>query len=176
MVTHPEIDKVLRILTEFQGANTMLGRMQEKYDSFRILISTILSARAKDEVTEVIAGELFKRYPNAKSLASAKKNDVIKIIKRIGFYNNKAKNVLGAAKKIKEEFGGKIPRTMKEILTIPGVARKTANVVLGNAYGIVEGIAVDTHVKRFAQKFDLTTHTDPVKIEKDLPNLDFLIQ
>ncbi|MEK7579107.1 MAG: endonuclease III [Patescibacteria group bacterium] len=140
-------------------------------NSWELLVSVILSAQCTDTMVNRVTKTLFKKYRTLDDYVNADIKEFAQDIRQTGFFNNKAKNVLGAAKKIKEEFGGKIPRTMKEILTIPGVARKTANVVLGNAYGIVEGIAVDTHVKRFAQKFDLTTHTDPVKIEKDLMEL-----
>src|SRR3989304_1728221 len=113
MVKHSEIDKILKILVKEQGTSTMLGRMSKKYDPFKVLISTILSARAKDEVTEVISEELFKKYPTAKSLANAKQGDVIKIIRRIGFYNAKSKNIINAAKMVLYQFNGKVPQTLE---------------------------------------------------------------
>ncbi len=143
-----------------------------KYENpWELLVSVILSAQCTDKMVNRVTETLFKKYRTLDDYVNANPQEFAQDIRQTGFFNNKAKNVLGAAKKIKEEFDGGVPRTMSEILTIPGVARKTANVVLGNAYGIVEGIAVDTHVKRFAQKFDLTTHADPVKIERDLMEL-----
>jgi endonuclease-3 len=118
-------------------------------------------------VNEVTA-KLFKKYRSFSAYLRAKPEVFEQDIRQTGFYRNKAKNILAAARMVKQEFGGNVPRTMPEMLRIPGVARKTANVVLGNAYGVVEGIAVDTHVKRFAQKFGLTDYADPVRIEKDL--------
>ncbi|TSC97549.1 MAG: endonuclease III, partial [Parcubacteria group bacterium Greene1014_47] len=127
------------------------------------------------KVNEVTA-KLFQKYKTLDSYVKASRSRLSikafeKDIHSCGFFRNKTKNILAAAKLIKEKFCGTIPRTMKEMLTIPGVARKTANVVLGNAYGVVEGIAVDTHVMRLSQKFGLTDHKDPVKIERDLMEL-----
>src|SRR3989338_3633105 len=124
MVTHTEIDTVLRLLLRAQGTNTMLDRMSKKYDPFRVLISTILSARAKDEVTEVIAEELFKQYPTVVDLARAEVKDVVPIIRRIGFFNAKSKNVINAAKMILEKFSGQVPDTLEELIQLPGVGRK----------------------------------------------------
>ncbi len=137
-------------------------------NSWELLVSVILSAQCTDKMVNRVTENLFKKYKTLDDYVHADILEFSQDIRQTGFFNNKAKNVLGAAKKVKEEFGGIVPNTMEKLLTIPGVARKTANVVLGNAYGVVEGIAVDTHVKRFAQKFDLTDYSDPVKIEKDL--------
>lgn len=137
-------------------------------NNWELLVAVILSAQCTDKKVNEVTKTLFKKYKTLDDYIKADLKEFEKDIKPTGFYHNKAKNILTAAKIIKEKFHGKIPKTMSEILTLPGVARKTANVVLGNAFGIVEGIAVDTHVKRFAIKFDLTDHKDPIKIEKDL--------
>ena len=120
-----------------------------------------------NKVTE----KLFKKYPTLDDYVNADIEEFKQDIRQTGFFNNKAKNVLAAAKIVKEKFGGEVPRTMEEMITIPGAARKTANVVLGNLFGVVEGIAVDTHVKRFALRFNLTDHNNPNKIEQDLMKL-----
>lgn len=138
---------------------------------WELLVAVILSAQCTDKVVNTVTPALFKKYRSIDDFADADIKELAKDIYTTGFFNNKAKNIIGAAKKIKESFSGKVPKTMHELLTIPGVARKTGNVVLGNAYGVVEGIAVDTHVKRFAQKFGLSSHQDPVKIERDLMEL-----
>lgn len=140
-------------------------------NNWELLVAVILSAQCTDKMVNKVTPGLFKKYKKLDDYVNAKPSVFERDIKPTGFYKNKTKNILAAAKKIKKDFGGKLPRTMEEMLTIPGVARKTANVVLGNAYGIVEGIAVDTHVKRFAQKFDLTDHKNPVRIERDLMEL-----
>jgi len=137
-------------------------------NNWELLVAVILSAQCTDKKVNEVTAKLFKKYRALDDYVRADRKEFERDIKPTGFYRNKAKNILAAAKIVKEKFGGKIPRTMKEILTLPGVARKTANVVLGNAYGVVEGIAVDTHVRRFARKFDLTDHDDPAKIEQDL--------
>ncbi len=133
MVTHQDIDRVLSILARQQGT-TMLGRMSTKYDPFKVLISTILSARAKDEVTEVIAGELFKSYPTPEKLAKANPARVKQIIRRIGFFNAKTKNIINTAKLLLKNFGGEVPRTLENLVELPGVGRKVANCVLVYAY------------------------------------------
>ena len=133
-----------------------------------MLVATILSAQCTDERVNKVTVELFKKYRTCRDYAGAKPEVLQKDIHSTGFYRNKAKNIQGACKVLIEEFGGVVPRTMDEILTLPGVARKTANVVLGNAYGVVEGIVVDTHVIRLAGRLGLTVEKDPAKIEKDL--------
>lgn len=140
-------------------------------DNWELLVAVILSAQCTDKKVNEVTGKLFKKYKNLDDYVSANSHEFAEDIKSTGFYRNKAKNILRAAKIIKGKFDGKIPRIMKEILTIPGVARKTANVVLGNAYGVVEGIAVDTHVARLAQKLGLSNQKDPNKIEQDLMQL-----
>ena len=132
------------------------------------MVAVQLSAQCTDKKVNEVTAELFKKYKTLGDYVSANLKAFQKDIKSTGFYRNKGKNILAAAKIVKKKFGGKLPRTMEEMLTLPGVARKTANVVLGNAYGIVEGIAVDTHVRRLTRLLRLTTHNDPNKIEQDL--------
>jgi len=144
-------------------------KMVLNYSSnWELLVAVVLSAQCTDKMVNKVTEKLFKKYKTLDDYIAAKPLEFEQDIKSTGFYKMKAKNVLAAAKVVKEDFGGRIPRTIEEMITIPGVGRKTANVVLGNAYGIVEGIAVDTHVKRFALRYDLTDHTTPEKIEKDL--------
>lgn len=140
-------------------------------NNWELLIAVELSAQCTDKKVNEVTEKLFKKYRKLDDYVGVAPKEFEKDIKSTGFYRNKAKNILAAAKMIKEKFKGKIPRTMEEILTIPGVARKTANVVLGNAYGVIEGIAVDTHVRRFALKFDLSDYDNPNKIEQDLMRL-----
>lgn len=137
-------------------------------NNWELLVAVILSAQCTDKMVNVVTAKLFKKYRKLDDYVEANQKEFEQDIHSTGFYHNKAKNILAAAKIIKEKYNGKIPKTMQEMLSLPGVARKTANVVLGNAYGIVEGIAVDTHVKRLAKKLGFTDHTDPNKIEKDL--------
>ena len=122
---------------------------------WELLVAVILSAQCTDVMVNKVTEKLFKKYPTLDDYVNAKVDEFEQDIKSTGFYHNKAKNVLAAAKLIKEKYRGKIPKTMAEMLTIPGVARKTANVVLGNAHGVVEGIAVDTHVHRLSQRLRL---------------------
>lgn len=137
-------------------------------NNWELLVAVILSAQCTDKKVNEVTAKLFKKYRKLDDYVNADRKEFEKDVKSTGFYRAKAKNILRSAKIVKEKFGGKIPRTMEEILTLPGVARKTANVVLGNAYGVVEGIAVDTHVRRLSKLLGLTEHDDPVKIEKDL--------
>ncbi|MCH7552009.1 endonuclease III [Patescibacteria group bacterium] len=140
-------------------------------NNWELLVSVILSAQCTDKKVNEVTKKLFSKYKTLNDYIKVSQAEFEQDIKPTGFYRAKTKNILGAAKMLKEKFGGKVPKTMQEILKLPGVARKTANVVLGNAYGIVEGIAVDTHVMRLTQKLGLTKQKDPVKIEKDLMNL-----
>ncbi len=135
---------------------------------FQLLVSTILSAQCTDERVNQVTPALFRKYAKPEALAYASPRELEQEIRPTGFFRNKTKSIMGASKKIIEEFGGTVPRTMEEILTLPGVARKTANVVLGTAYGIPSGIVVDTHVQRLSGRLDLTKNTDPRKIEQDL--------
>ncbi|GAC1628633.1 MAG: endonuclease III [Candidatus Acidiferrum sp.] len=135
---------------------------------FQLLISTILSAQCTDVRVNQVAKTLYKKYPDAKAMAYATPRDLEQEIRPTGFFRNKTKSIMGASRAIVETFGGDVPRTMEEILTLPGVARKTANVVLGTAYGIAKGVVVDTHVMRLSRRLDLTRATEPKKIEQDL--------
>jgi endonuclease-3 len=137
-------------------------------NGWELMVAVQLSAQCTDERVNKVTDKLFKKYKTVSAYAKASQEEMEKDIYQCGFYRSKAKNIIAAAKMTKSHFGGEIPRTMAELLTIPGVARKTANVVLSNLHDVVEGIAVDTHVRRFAIRFDLSDHTDPVRIEKDL--------
>jgi endonuclease-3 len=140
-----------------------------KYDNaFQLLISTILSAQCTDVVVNQVTEKLFQKYPDAKALAYANPAELEKEIRPTGFFRNKTKSIMGTSKKLLENFHGEVPRTMEELLTLPGVARKTANVVLGTAFGIASGVVVDTHVQRLSTRLDLTKNTDAKKIEQDL--------
>lgn len=133
-----------------------------------LLVATILSAQTPDAHVNKVTEHLFKKYKSIKDYADAPLATLQKDVSSINFYRNKAKNIQASAKTILEKFSGKVPKTMDELTVLPGVARKTANIILSNAYGINEGIAVDTHVKRLAYRLGLTKNEDPVKIEKDL--------
>jgi endonuclease-3 len=137
-------------------------------NAWELLVATILSAQCTDKRVNEVTPGLFKKYPTIRDFANAKQEEMAQDIRSTGFFNNKAKSVIGAARKILSDFGGEVPREMDKLLTVPGAARKTANVVLGTAYGIASGVVVDTHVQRIAQRLDLTKETDPKKIEQDL--------
>jgi endonuclease-3 len=135
---------------------------------FQLVISTILSAQCTDVRVNQVTEKLYKKYPDAKAFAYANPAELEQEIRPTGFFRNKTKSVMGASKAIVEKFGGEVPRTMEEMLSLPGVARKTANVVLGTAYGIPSGVVVDTHVLRLARRLELTKHEEPKKVEQDL--------
>lgn len=135
---------------------------------WQLLVATILSAQCTDERVNKVTPGLFKKFPTIDDLASVPQEELAQEIHSCGFFNNKARSIIGAAKKVKTEFGGNVPQTLDELLSVPGAARKTANVVLGTAYGIASGVVVDTHVQRITQRLDLTKNADPVKIEQDL--------
>jgi endonuclease-3 len=135
---------------------------------FQLLVATILSAQCTDKRVNMVTPALFARFPDAARMAKAPPGELEALIKSTGFYRNKAKNILGAARTLVERFSGEVPRTMDQLLELPGVARKTGNVVLGSGFGLAEGIAVDTHVIRLTGRWGVTTHDDPVKIERDL--------
>jgi endonuclease-3 len=137
-------------------------------NAFQLLISTILSAQCTDVRVNQVAETLYKKYPDPKAFVYATPSELEQDIRPTGFFRNKTKSVMGASKAILEKFGGEVPRTMEEILTLPGVARKTGNVVLGTAYGITSGVVVDTHVLRLSNRLDLSRNEDPKKVEQDL--------
>lgn len=140
-------------------------------NAFELLIATILSAQCTDERVNIVTSTLFRKYRGPKDFADVAQEELEQDIHSTGFFRNKAKSIRGAANRIIDEFGGHVPETMDEILSLPGVARKTANVVLGNAFGIASGVVVDTHVSRLSQRLGLTTEKTPEKIELDLQAL-----
>lgn len=164
--------------TDPARVRTILQKLDEAYpaatcalkheNAFQLLIATILSAQCTDERVNQVTPALFAKYDGAKGFAYANPAELEQEIRPTGFFRNKTKSIMGASRKIVEEFGGEVPRTMEQMLTLPGVARKTANVVLGTAFGIAAGVVVDTHVQRVAGRLDLTKNTDPKKIEQDL--------
>ena len=164
--------------TEPKRVAAILAKLDEAYgnatcelkheNAFQLLISTILSAQCTDVRVNQVAETLYKKYPDAKAFAYATPSELEQDIRPTGFFRNKTKSVMGASKAILEKFGGQVPRTMEEILTLPGVARKTGNVVLGTAYGIASGVVVDTHVLRLSNRLDLSRNEDPKKVEQDL--------
>jgi endonuclease-3 len=176
---HAKAAKLARVAgTDPRRVAAILAKLDEAYpnaicelkheNAFQLLISTILSAQCTDVRVNQVAETLYKKYPDPKAFAYATPSEMEQEIRPTGFFRNKTKSVMGASKAIIEKFAGEVPRTMEEILTLPGVARKTANVVLGTAYGIPSGIVVDTHVRRIANRLDLTRNEDPKKIEQDL--------
>ncbi len=164
--------------TDPKRVTAILAKLDEAYgnatcelkheNAFQLLISTILSAQCTDVRVNQVAETLYKKYPDAKAFAYATPGELEQDIRPTGFFRNKTKSVMGASKAIIEKFGGQVPRTMEEILTLPGVARKTGNVVLGTAYGISSGVVVDTHVLRLSNRLDLSRNEDPKKVEQDL--------
>jgi endonuclease III len=164
--------------TDPERVAAILDKLDEAYpqavcelmheNPFQLMISTILSAQCTDVRVNQVTAELYKKYTTPEAFAYANPSELEKEIRPTGFFRNKTKSIMGASKAIVEEFGGKVPQTMEEMLTLPGVARKTANVVLGTGYGIAVGVVVDTHVIRLSRRLDLTRHDDPKKIEQDL--------
>lgn len=160
--------KVIELLEkEYPNANIALNYT----NPIELLVATMLSAQCTDERVNIVTKTLFKKYRSAKDYARADLAGLEQEIKSTGFYHNKAKNVKNATQMMVEKFGSKVPKTMDELLQLPGVARKTANIVLQNAYGVVEGIAVDTHVRRTSKRLGLTQNEDQDKIEQDLTKL-----
>ncbi|MGE4504768.1 MAG: endonuclease III [Desulfovibrionaceae bacterium] len=159
-------------------AKEILRRLAERYpepepaldwtNAWELLVATVLAAQCTDARVNQVTPVFFRRWPSIADVAGADVAEIEEVVRSTGFFRNKAKNLKGAAELVMGEFGGELPRTMKEMIRLPGVARKTANIVLSNAFGIHEGIAVDTHVTRLAFRMGLTTNTDAVKIERDL--------
>lgn len=137
-------------------------------NAWELTVATILSAQCTDVRVNMVTPALFKAFPTPKAMAAASLPEIEALIRTTGFFRNKAKSIQGAARAVTEEFGGKVPQTMEEILRLPGVARKTGNVVLGSWYGIAAGIVVDTHVMRLSRRLELTKQTTPEKVEQDL--------
>lgn len=163
---------------ENQRVATILSVLAQEYpdaqcalrheNAYQLLVATILSAQCTDVRVNLVTPSLFRRYPTPADLAEAETLELQELIRTTGFFRNKAKSLIGAARKMVADFAGQVPRSMKELLTLPGVARKTANVVLGTAFGISSGVVVDTHVRRLSQRLGLSRQKNPVKIERDL--------
>jgi endonuclease-3 len=159
------VGEILRLLDEaYPNARCALLHR----NPWQLLVSTILSAQCTDKRVNMVTPALFQKYPTVKDFAAVRQVVLEQDIRSTGFFRNKAKSLIGAAKKVLADFGGRVPQTMEEILTLPGVARKTANVVLGTAFGLASGVVVDTHVQRIARRLDLSRQEDPGKIERDL--------
>jgi endonuclease III len=161
-------DRVAAILEKLDEAYPAVTCALTHETPFQLLISTILSAQCTDERVNQVTKTLYKKYPDAKAFAYANPSELEMDIRPTGFFRNKTKSIMGASRKIVEEFGGAVPQSMDELLSLPGVARKTANVVLGTAFGIAVGVVVDTHVTRLSHRLDLSRQDDPKKIEQDL--------
>ncbi|MHB1193267.1 MAG: endonuclease III [Longimicrobiales bacterium] len=155
------------LVEEYPGAHCELDFV----DPFQLGVATILSAQTTDVRVNMVTPELFRRYPDARALAAARQEDVEEIVRTTGFFRNKAANIIGFARAVVAEHGGRVPRTMAELHALPGVGRKTANVILGNAFGVDEGVVVDTHVKRLSFLLGFTRERTPEKIEEDLMEL-----
>jgi endonuclease-3 len=156
------------ILTRLRAAYPDARCALDYHDAYELLAATILSAQCTDARVNLVTPVLFAEYPTADTLARATPADVEKIIQSTGFFRNKTRSLIGMAQALVAEYGGDVPRTMDQLRELPGVGRKTANVVLGNAFGINEGVTVDTHVARVSQRLRLTREDDPVRIERDL--------
>ena len=159
------VKKILALLDRMYPDVTCALRHSNAWE---LLVATILSAQCTDKRVNEVTPGLFRKYPTIEDFAHAAQDEMAQDIRSTGFFNNKAKSVIGAGRKILGDFGGQVPRDMDHLLTVPGAARKTANVVLGTAFGIASGVVVDTHVQRISRRLDLTKETDPGKIEKDL--------
>ena len=167
--TSPErLQKIFRALDDlFPKAECALRHE----NPFQLLVATILSAQCTDERVNRVTPGLFQKYPTPQDFAALGQPVLEREVRSTGFFRNKSKNIIGAARKIVQQFGGEVPRTMEEMLTLPGVARKTANVVLGTAFGIPTGVVVDTHVFRIARRLKLSKQKTPERVEQDLMKL-----
>jgi endonuclease-3 len=162
------LNRILSALDKLYPAATCALRHN---NAWQLLVATILSAQCTDQRVNKVTPGLFEKYPTMHDFAAASQDELAADIRSTGFFNNKARSIIGAARTILQEFNGGIPRNIEDLLRVPGAARKTANVVLGTAFGIASGVVVDTHVQRIAGRLDLTRETDPGKIEKDLMKL-----
>jgi endonuclease III len=168
-------------LSKKQRATEIMRRLHEHYPNatcsldyetpVQLLVATILSAQCTDDRVNIVTPKLFGRFPDAPSMANAELSELEELVRSTGFYRNKAKNIQAACRRIVDVYGGEVPAVMEDLLTLPGVARKTANVTLAHAYGIIVGVTVDTHVKRISYLWGLTKNTDPLKIEQELMKL-----
>jgi endonuclease-3 len=165
------LSEILTVLKELYYKPDIKLNFLDFDNPFQILIMTVLSAQTTDNNVNKVKPQLFSKYPDCKALAAANQDDVEEIIRSTGFYHAKAKNIIAASKMLRDDFGSEVPRTIEELTKLPGVGRKTANIVLSHAYNINDGIAVDTHVKRLAGRLGMTESTDPVIIEQDLMKL-----
>ena len=161
-------EQVLGIIEELRGLYPGAKCTLNFTNPLELMIATQLAAQCTDERVNIVTEKLFQKYRSVEDYATVSQEELEQDIRSTGFYHNKAKNIRAACQRIITEFGGEVPRTMSELLSLPGVARKTANVVLGNAFGIVEGFTVDTHNIRLSRRFGWTTHTDAAKVEQDL--------
>ena len=177
----PNVSKPKTAAERAARVNAILKILDERYpnvtcalrhtNAWELLVATILSAQCTDVRVNMVTPGLFRKYPTIRDFANASQEEMAQDIRSTGFFNNKAKSVIGAAKTILANFGGEVPREIDQLLTVPGAARKTANVVLGTAFGIASGVVVDTHVQRISNRLDLTKESDPKKIEQDLMKL-----
>lgn len=161
-------ERVAAILVELRKAYPDVVCALNHKNAWELTVATILSAQCTDVRVNLVTPALFKAFPTPKAMAAASLPELEELVRTTGFFRNKAKNIQGAARVVVEQFGGKVPQTMEEILTLPGVARKTGNVVLGSFYGIAVGVVVDTHVLRLSKRLELTKNTQPVPVERDL--------
>ncbi|RKX59926.1 MAG: endonuclease III [Thermodesulfobacteriota bacterium] len=163
-----EKDRILNVIEILEATYGDAHIALKSVNPFQLLVSVILSAQCTDVRVNQVTPVLFERFPDIRSMSEAPREELEELIRTTGFFRNKAKNIKAASRIIVERFKGEIPRTMEEMVTIPGVGRKTANIVLYNAYGVIAGIAVDTHVKRLAKRLGMTLEDNPIKIERDL--------
>jgi endonuclease III len=164
----PAADRVETVIARLAARHPEARCSLDFANPLQLLVATILSAQCTDERVNLVTPVLFARYRTAQDYADANPDELAAIIRSTGFYRNKAKSLIGMGRALAERHGGDVPRTLEALTQVPGAGRKTANVVLGNAFGIDEGVVVDTHVKRIAHRLGLTRHTDPVRIERDL--------
>ena len=162
------VERVAAILGELRRLYPDVVCALNHKNAFELTVATILSAQCTDVRVNLVTPALFKAFPTPKAMAAASLPELEELVRTTGFFRNKAKNIRGAARVMVEQFGGKVPQTMEEMLTLPGVARKTGNVVLGSFYGIAVGVVVDTHVLRLSKRLELTKSTAPVQVERDL--------
>jgi len=178
-VTPPKkVPKPKTVAAKKERSNQILAELDKLYpnatcalhhrSAWELLVATILSAQCTDERVNKVTPGLFKKYPTVTAMAAASQDELAQDIRSTGFFNNKARSLIGAARKLMADHKGEVPRSLDELLQVPGAARKTANVVLGTAFGIASGVVVDTHVQRITLRLDFTKNIDPVKIEQDL--------
>jgi endonuclease-3 len=176
IVKRPEVyldpeNRTLRVIALLEKEHPDAKIALHYTNPLELLVATVLSAQCTDERVNMVTKALFQKYPKVEDYANADLKALEQDIRSTGFYRNKAKNIKKCCQLLVEKYNSQVPRTMEELLELPGVARKTANIVLSNAYGVVEGVAVDTHVRRLAQRLGLTENDDPAKIELDLMNI-----